>query len=298
MSGGKTGRRGDEIMQICRSRQSVRDCVAGWRAAGDKVVLVATMGALHDGHMHLVAKARDWLDARGGGRIVASIFVNPTQFDQQADLEKYPRDEETDLAMLRQHGCDAVFLPSVEDIYRPGAQTVVEVAGLSRMLMGRVRPGHFRGMTTIVTKLFNIIGPDASTFGEKDYQQLTIVRQMVADLDMPVEIIPVPTVRESDGLAMSSRNRRLTPQDRAAATVLNRALDRGQQMVEHGASPAAIRRAIRAILRSEPRAQVRSVDLRDAADLSRVSRIDRPVVMLLAVRFGEVLLIDQRTATP
>ena len=285
-------------MQICRSRQAVRDCVAHWRAAGDRVVLVATMGALHEGHMQLVAHARDWLAAHGGGRVIASIFVNPAQFDRQADLALYPRDEDADIAMLRAQGCDAVFLPEVGDIYRPGAQTVVEVTGLSRILMGRLRPGHFRGVTTIVTKLFNIVGPDAATFGEKDYQQLTIVRQMVADLDMPVEIIPVPTVREPDGLAMSSRNRRLTPQDRAAATVLNRALDRGQQMVEHGASPAAIRRAIRAILRSEPRAQVRSVDLRDAADLSRVSRIDRPVVMLLAVRLGEVLLIDQRTATP
>lgn len=285
-------------MQICRSKQAVKDCVAGWRTTGDKVVLVATMGALHDGHMHLVARARDWLNEHGGGRIVASIFVNPTQFDQQADLEQYPRDEENDLRMLREHGCDAVFLPSVDDIYRPGAQTVVEVTGLSRMLMGRVRPGHFRGMTTIVTKLFNIIGPDASTFGEKDYQQLTIVRQMVADLDMPIQIIPVPTVREPDGLAMSSRNRRLPPPDRTAATVLSRALDRGQQMVETGASPAAIRRQVRAILRSEPRAEIRSVDLRDAADLSQISRIERPVVMLLAVRFGEVLLIDQRVANP
>ena len=285
-------------MQICRSKQAIRDCVADWRGQGQRVALVATMGALHQGHMRLLDHARDWLDARDGGRIVVSIFVNPTQFEQKADLEKYPRDEENDLRLLRENGCDAVFMPPVEDIYRPGAQTFVEVSGLSRMLMGRLRPGHFRGMTTIVTKLFNIIGPDASAFGEKDYQQLPIVRQMVADLDMPVEILPVPTVREADGLAMSSRNRRLTTRDRAAAPVLSRALDRARAMVAEGTTPPALRREIRRILRAEPRADIRSVDIRDAADLSRIDRIERPVVILLAVRFGEVLLIDQRIAQP
>lgn len=285
-------------MQISRDKLSMRECVAGWRADGQRVALVPTMGALHEGHLTLVQRARDWLDARGGGRIVTSIFVNPTQFDQKADLDKYPRDEETDLRMLRQAGCDGVFLPGVEDIYRPGAQTVVDVTGLSRMLMGRLRPGHFRGMTTIVTKLFNIVGPDAATFGEKDYQQLTIVRQLVADLDMPVQILAIPTVREADGLAMSSRNRRLTPQDRAAAPILSRALDRAQTMVADGASLPALRKEIRAILKSEPRADIRSIDIRDAGDLSRVQTIRQPVVILLAVRFGDVLLIDQRVAHP
>lgn len=285
-------------MQISRDKLSMRECVAGWRADGQRVALVPTMGALHEGHLTLVQRARDWLDARGGGRIVTSIFVNPTQFDQKADLDKYPRDEETDLRMLRQAGCDGVFLPGVEDIYRPGAQTVVDVTGLSRMLMGRLRPGHFRGMTTIVTKLFNIVGPDAATFGEKDYQQLTIVRQLVADLDMPVQILAIPTVREADGLAMSSRNRRLTPQDRAAAPILNRALGRAQTMVADGASLPALRKEIRAILKSEPRADIRSIDIRDAGDLSRVQTIRQPVVILLAVRFGDVLLIDQRVAHP
>ncbi|MCF3972446.1 pantoate--beta-alanine ligase [Paracoccus salsus] len=285
-------------MQICRSTQTIRDCVAAWRADGQRVALVATMGALHEGHLHLLAQARDWLDAHGGGRIVTSIFVNPMQFNQPADLETYPRDEETDLAMLRRAGCDAAFLPGVRDIYRPGAQTVVEVTGLSRILMGRLRPGHFRGMTTIVTKLLNIVGPDATAFGEKDYQQLTIVRRLVADLDIPVRVIAVPTVREPDGLAMSSRNRRLTPADRAAAPVLNKALDHGQQLVARGATPAAVRTAIRRILRAEPRATIGSIDVRDADDLSRIAAIVRPVVILLAVRFGDVLLIDQRVAHP
>ncbi|MFC3167954.1 pantoate--beta-alanine ligase [Paracoccus fontiphilus] len=285
-------------MQICRDRQAMRDCAGSWRRAGGRIALVPTMGALHDGHMSLLAHARDWLDAQGGGRIVTSIFVNPTQFGPNEDLATYPRDEENDLVMLRYAGCDAVFLPSVGDIYRPGAQTVVEVTGLSRMLMGRLRPGHFRGVATVVTKLFNIVGPDAATFGEKDYQQLAVIRQMVADLDVPVQILPVPTVREADGLAMSSRNRRLSSAQRAAAPVLNHALDRAQQMVAEGAGLSAVRAELRRIIGAEPLAHVRSIDIRDAADLSRIAIIRRPVVILLAVRFGDVLLIDQRVAHP
>lgn len=285
-------------MQICRSRQAMQECVAGWRAGNGRIALVPTMGALHRGHLALVARARDWLDARGGGHLVTSIFVNPTQFGPNEDLDKYPRDEDGDLGLLRAAGADAVFLPAVADIYRPGAQTHVEVAGLSRMLMGRLRPGHFRGVTTVVTKLFNIVRPDAAAFGEKDYQQLTVIRQMVADLDVPVEILAVPTVREPDGLAMSSRNVRLTPAHRSAATVLNRALDRAQAMIAEGAGMAATRAEIRRMLRAEPAADIRSVDIRDAGDLSRILRIDRPVVILLAVRFGDVLLIDQRVAHP
>lgn len=285
-------------MQICRSKQAMRERADAWRTEGQRIALVPTMGALHDGHMTLVARARDWLDAQGGGRLVTSIFVNPTQFGPNEDLDKYPRDEENDLALLRQAGVDAAFLPTVEDIYPPGTQTIVEATALSRMLIGRLRPGHFRGVTTVVTKLFNITRCDAASFGEKDYQQLTIIRQMVGDLDMPVQIIPVPTVREADGLAMSSRNLRLTPQDRAAAPVLNRALDRAQEMVADGVTLTALRREIRGVLNNEPRGETRSIDIRDASDLSRINRIDRPVVILLAVRFGDVLLIDQRVAHP
>ncbi|WP_329609807.1 pantoate--beta-alanine ligase [Paracoccus benzoatiresistens] len=269
-----------------------------WRHQGSPVVLVPTMGALHDGHLSLVARARDWLERQGGGRVVTSIFVNPTQFGPNEDLATYPRDEENDLALLRQAGCDAVFLPTVADIYRPGAQTVVEVTGLSRMLMGRLRPGHFRGVATVVTKLFNIVRPDAATFGEKDYQQLAVIRQMVADLDVPVQILAVPTVREADGLAMSSRNRRLSPAEHAAAPVLNRALDRAQQMIAQGAGLSAVRAELRRIIGAEPLAHIRSIDIRDAVDLSRIATIQRPVVILLAVRFGDVLLIDQRVAQP
>lgn len=285
-------------MQICRDTQAMRDCVTGWRRSGGRVALVPTMGALHDGHLSLLAHARAWLDEQGGGRVVTSIFVNPTQFGRNEDLAAYPQDEENDLSLLRQAGCDAVFMPGVADIYRPGAQTVVEVTDLSRMLMGRLRPGHFRGVATVVTKLFNIVQPDAAAFGEKDYQQLVVIRRMVADLDVPVRILAVPTVREADGLAMSSRNRRLSPADRAAAPVLNRALDRAARMVAEGAGPSAVRAEIRRMIRTEPLAHIRSIDIRDAADLSRIAAIQRPVVILLAVRLGDVLLIDQRVADP
>lgn len=281
-------------MQLCRDKASMRD----WRSRGDRVALVPTMGALHDGHLSLVAAARNWLDAQGGGRVVTSIFVNPTQFGPNEDLATYPRDEENDLALLRQASCDAVFLPQVADIYRPGAQTVVEVTDLSRMLMGRLRPGHFRGVATVVTKLFNIVQPDAAAFGEKDYQQLAVIRQMVSDLDVPVQILPVPTVREADGLAMSSRNRRLSPAERGAAPVLNRALDRAAQMVADGAGLSAVRAELRRLIGAEPLAHVRSIDIRDAATLSRIATIQAPVVILLAVRLGDVLLIDQRVAQP
>ena len=281
-------------MQLCRDNASMRD----WRSRGGRIALVPTMGALHDGHLSLVAAARNWLDAQGGGRVVTSIFVNPTQFGPNEDLATYPRDEENDLALLRQAGCDAVFLPQVADIYRPGAQTVVEVTDLSRMLMGRLRPGHFRGVATVVTKLFNIVQPDAAAFGEKDYQQLAVIRQMVSDLDVPVQILPVPTVREPDGLAMSSRNRRLSSAERAAAPVLNRALDHGAAMVGEGAGVSAILAEMRRIIATEPLAHVRSIDIRDAATLSRIATIQAPVVILLAVRLGDVLLIDQRVAQP
>ncbi|WP_205965817.1 pantoate--beta-alanine ligase [Paracoccus liaowanqingii] len=281
-------------MQICRSTQAMRD----WRQDAGRVALVPTMGALHPGHLSLVTRARDWLDAQGGGRVVTSIFVNPTQFAPSEDLDKYPRSEAQDLDLLAGAGCDAVFLPQVADIYRPGAQTQVEVTGLGRMLMGRLRPGHFRGVATVVTKLFNIIQPQAAVFGEKDYQQLTLIRQMVADLDIPVQVLAGPTVRDADGLALSSRNQRLTPEDRVAAPVLARALDRAQAMIAQGTTPAALRRAIRTLLAAEPQGQVRSIDIRDADDLARIATLDRPVVILLAVRFGEVLLIDQRVVHP
>lgn len=286
-------------MQICRSISEIRAQCADWRQDGATLALVPTMGALHDGHMALVGRAREWVDARGGGRVVASVFVNPTQFGPDEDLDRYPRDEAGDLAKLRAAGVDAAFLPDPAEIYRPGAETFVECSALSHMLMGRLRPGHFRGVTTIVTKLFNIIQPDAACFGEKDYQQLVVIRRMVSDLNAPIDILGVPTVREPDGLAMSSRNQRLSPADRRAATVLSRALAEAENRVASGTTTAALRRQLRDIITAEARADIRSIDIRHAETLAPINgTIQEPAVILLAAQFGDVLLIDQRVTFP
>lgn len=281
-------------MQVITTKAAMREIVCGWRAADQRITLVPTMGYLHAGHMALVARAR-----QEGGRVVASIFVNPTQFGANEDLGSYPRDPERDLMMLRAAGVDAVFIPEVGEIYAPGAQTIVETTELAKILIGRLRPGHFRGVATVVTKLFNIVQPDAACFGEKDYQQLCVIRQMVRDLDMAVRIIGVATVREGDGLAMSSRNVRLTPADRAAAVVLSRALFAAEEMATTGVTASRLRAWVAAHVRAEPRADLQSVDIRDARTLNTIAGpLTAAAVILLAVRFGQVLLIDQRVITP
>lgn len=284
-------------MDICTSKAAIRACVRDWRGAGHRVVLVPTMGYLHAGHMALVARARE--DAGPAGRVIASIFVNPTQFGPGEDLATYPRDPARDTAMLEAAGVDALFLPEAAEVYAPGAQTVVEPTELAGILIGKLRPGHFRGVATVVTKLFNIIQPDAACFGEKDYQQLAVIRTMVRDLDIPVDVIGVPTVREADGLALSSRNIRLTPEDRAAAPVLNAALTEAETLARDGVTASRLRSHVRARLEAEPRADVQSVDIRDAETLAALSGpLTRPAVLLLAVRFGQVLLIDNRVVRP
>jgi pantoate--beta-alanine ligase len=284
-------------MEVCTTRAAMRAVVAGARANARRVALVPTMGYLHAGHMALVSAARGWAGA--DGLVVTSIFVNPTQFGPNEDLATYPRDPGRDLAMLRAAGVDAVFLPEVAEVYRPGAETIVETPRLARMLIGRIRPGHFRGVATVVTKLFNIIRPDAAFFGEKDFQQLAVIRRMVDDLEMDIAIHGVPTQREADGLAMSSRNVRLTPEDRAAAPVLNAALTEAEDLARKGVTAGRLRSWVRDTLASEPRADVQSVDIRDAETLAPVSgQLRKPAVLLLAVRFGQVLLIDQRVVHP
>ena len=200
---------------------------------------------------------------------------------------------------MRQEHADAVFLPSVQEMYGFGGDTFVEVPGLSGILQGALRPGHFRGVTTVVSKLFNIVTPDCAVFGEKDYQQLAVIRQMVRDLDIPVEIIGHPTVREADGLAMSSRNVRLSASDRQDALVLHQSLARAEERAAFTPSIAELESAVREVLSSAPSAEVMSVDIRDASTLAEISgQLDRPAVVLLAVRFGKVLLIDQRVVMP
>ncbi len=281
-------------MKVCKSKAHLRAALAAFRKSGDTIGLVPTMGYLHDGHMSLVRAATADCD-----RVVVSIFVNPTQFGPKEDLASYPSDTERDLEMLHAAGVDLVFMPSPEEMYYPDKQTIVETTELSGMLIGKLRPGHFRGVATVVTKLLNITQPDRAFFGKKDYQQLRVIKTMVRDLDMPVRIIGVPTVREADGLAMSSRNVRLTPEDRRAAPVLSQALSLADSLVAEGITAKQLEREVRDRIDAEPRANVQSVDVRDAETLATVSgQITAPVVVLLAVRFGDVLLIDQRVVSP
>jgi len=278
-------------MKVIGTIAELRDTLKAERRQGKSIGLVPTMGYLHIGHLELVRRAKTATDVT-----VVSIFVNPTQFGPNEDLSTYPRDMEGDLAKLRAEGVDYVFTPEVAEIYRPGARTIVDNPDLSRILIGKIRPGHFRGVTTIVTKLFNIVQPDHAFFGEKDYQQLTIIRSMVSDLNMPIEITGVPTVREHDGVACSSRNALLTTADRKAAVILSQSLAKAEELVANGQrSVPSIRNAVRAVLETEKRATIESVDIRDARTLDPLSgKFRQPVVILLTVRFGKVRLLDQR----
>ncbi|RCW85209.1 pantoate--beta-alanine ligase [Phyllobacterium bourgognense] len=278
-------------MKVIATIAELRAALKSERLKGKSIGLVPTMGYLHIGHLTLVHNSKNACDVT-----VVSIFVNPTQFGPNEDLSSYPRDMAGDLAKLEAEGVDYVFTPDVAEIYRQGANTIVDNPVLSRILIGKIRPGHFRGVTTVVTKLFNIVQPDHAFFGEKDYQQLTIVRRMVADLDMPIEITGVATVREDDGVACSSRNAMLTPADRKAAVILAKSLLHAEELVGRGQrSVSAIRNAIRAVLETEKRGEIESVDIRDARTLDPVSgKFKQPVVILLTVRFGKVRLIDQR----
>lgn len=278
-------------MKVIATIAALRTALTAERLKGRSIGLVPTMGYLHIGHMTLVRQSRAVCDVT-----VVSIFVNPTQFGPNEDLSTYPRDMAGDLAKLKAEGVDYVFTPEVAEIYRAGANTIVENPVLSRILIGKIRPGHFRGVSTVVTKLFNIVQPDHAFFGEKDYQQLTIIRRMVADLDMPIVITGVATVREADGVACSSRNAMLTPAHRKAAAVLPHSLDLADAMVAQGQrSVAAIRNAVRTALQTEKQGDVEAVDIRDAQTLDPVSgKFKQPVVILLTVRFGKVRLIDQR----
>ncbi len=284
-------------MIICRTIAEVRAVVRDLRLSGQTVGFVPTMGALHAGHMSLVAAAKAENDA-----VITSIFVNPTQFGQQADLDKYPRTEAADCAMLEAAGVIAVFMPSVDIMYPDGAETIVETTKLANMLHGLVRPGHYRGVCTVVTKLFNQVSPDAAFFGEKDYQQLQVIRRMARDLDVPTEVCGVPTVREADGLAMSSRNMRLTPEDRSAAVILNRSLIAAETAARTGATVEAIAQTIRDTIETEPRARDPHVDIVQALTLAPVSgRPSGTIGIMISAAFGPVddpvLLIDQREIT-
>jgi pantoate--beta-alanine ligase len=275
---------------LIRRISDLRAALAPARRGDTAVGLVPTMGYLHRGHMALVDRAR-----AENGLVVVSIFVNPTQFGPTEDLDTYPRDLDGDLTLCAEHGVDIVFAPDVSDMYPEPMATVIDVAPLSSILIGAQRPGHFQGVATVVAKLFNIVQPTTAYFGEKDFQQLTVVRRMVRDLSFDIGITGVPTVREADGLAASSRNVRLSPEDRRAAAVVSRALDLAETMVAGGErDPAAVAQAVRQTIAGEARAGTPTVDVRDAATLADIDVIGEAVVVLVTVPFAGVLLIDQR----
>lgn len=275
-------------MQVFDIPGAVRAWSCGHRAAGRRVALVPTMGALHAGHLALIDEAR-----RTADRVVVTIFVNPLQFNQTSDFDLYPRPIDADLEVCRQSGVDAVYAPTAATMYPAGFQTHVVPGDLAERLEGPMRPGHFRGVTTVVTKLLTASVPDIAIFGQKDYQQLAIVRRMVADLDLGTEIVGVPTVREPDGLALSSRNARLTPADRRAAVVIPGALAAARERHLAGVvDAAALRTTAVDLIEAEPRARLEYVAVVDADSLHDVEQVTVPAVILTAVWFGDVRLID------
>jgi len=252
------------------------------------VGFVPTMGYLHDGHLALVKQAR-----AQNPSVVVSIFVNPTQFGPKEDFARYPRDPERDLALLEKEGTDIVFMPTADEMYPPQFNSWVEVGKVAERLEGASRPGHLRGVATVVAKLFNIVQPHKAYFGQKDAQQLIVIKKMAADLDMNLEIVAVPTVREADGLAMSSRNAFLNPEERRQAAVLYQALTLAQKLYSEGEKDAKkIHRQMTALIQKQPLAEIDYVSIADAETLDELDRVKPPALVSLAVRFGKTRLID------
>ena len=272
-------------LPIVRTVADLRAHIAGWESA--RVALVPTMGALHAGHLALVAAAR----AAGATRVVASLFVNPRQFGPTEDLARYPRDEAADAAALTAAGCDLLWAPAVADMYPPGFATSIVIAGLGDVLDGAARPGHFDGVAIVVAKLLLAAGPALAVFGEKDWQQLAIIRRLVADLALPVEIVGAPIVRDPDGLALSSRNIYLTTAERAGALALPRALAAARDAIQGGAPVAAALAAAAAAMTAAGFDSPDYVALVDAG-LQRLTTLDRPARLLAAARIGTTRLID------
>ena len=280
-------------MNPLRTIPEVREALAPARLSGRSIGLVPTMGALHEGHLSLLRRARADNDV-----VVMSLFVNPTQFNDAGDLDAYPRDEARDLELAAREGVDYVFAPAADQLYPPGFSTTVSVAGVTEPLEGAHRGrGHFDGVTTVVTKLFNIVAPDAAYFGQKDAQQAIVIRRLVADLDMPVRIEVCPTVREPDGLALSSRNAHLSPPDRQRAAALHRALERARSAAASGErDPNALAQAARSLLREQGIAP-EYFELVDADTLAPAAQINGNVLAVVAARVGTTRLIDNEPLT-
>ncbi|MBW9052708.1 pantoate--beta-alanine ligase [Rhizobium mesosinicum] len=277
-------------MQVLSSIDAVRAALAAVRTNGGGVGFVPTMGYLHAGHMELVARARAENEI-----VVASIFVNPLQFGPTEDLTRYPRDLQRDRTMLEKAGVDILFAPGVEDMYPRPMKTVVDVPELGCELEGAVRPGHFAGVATVVNKLFNIVQPSNAYFGEKDYQQVVIIKRMVEDLALPVRIVSVPTVRDADGLALSSRNVYLSEEERRAAAIIPRALEEAERLVAQGlTNPQVLEAKLIGFIGGEPLATPEVIAVRDASTLKHVAKLEDPVVVALFVRIGSTKLLDNR----
>jgi len=275
------------MTQVIRSSAELREKVAGWKRSGMFVGVVPTMGALHDGHLSLVREAR-----RQSDRVIVTIFVNPMQFNNADDLKKYPRDEGHDLALLDAEGVDVLFAPEVTEVYPEGFATKVSVAGVSEPLEGAFRPGHFDGVATVVAKLFGMTQAGRAFFGEKDWQQLQVVRRLVEDLNIPVKIIGCPTIREADGLAMSSRNVRLSTAERAAAPGLHRILEAAAAALRAGALARETLLDAEAEILEAGFREVDYLDLRSVEGLRPLGRATEPARLLVAAWIGDVRLID------
>lgn len=276
-------------LPIARTVADLRAQVASWRREGLRVGFVPTMGSLHEGHLSLVRLARTKAD-----RVVASVFVNPTQFGPNEDFDAYPRDEARDAALLAEAGCDLLFAPAVAEMYPPGASTTVTVAGVSEPLDGQARPGHFAGVATVVTKLLNQCAPDVAVFGQKDFQQLQVIRRLVRDLDIATEIVGAPTVRAEDGLALSSRNAYLTAAERPVAARLNRVLGDALEKLRSGAPVEAVEAAAVADLLAAGFRKVDYVEARVPDTLDRLGPgpASGPIRVLAAAHIGRTRLID------
>lgn len=282
-------------MDLVRRATIMRELSREARSKGRKLSFVPTMGALHDGHLSLVRRAKEL-----GDLTVVSVFVNPRQFGPSEDYASYPRELTRDADLCIQEGVDLLFAPEAGEMYPEGFRTHVEVEGLSDVLEGASRPGHFRGVCTVVLKLLNLVRPHFAFFGQKDAQQALVVRRMVRDLNLDTELVICPTVRQDDGLALSSRNAYLSVEERQAAAVLHRALDAGRRAIEEEGErdPHAIERCLRDVLAGEPRARVDYAVVVDGETLQPLQQLDRPVALMLAVWIGSTRLIDNQFARP
>ncbi|MBI1347146.1 pantoate--beta-alanine ligase [bacterium] len=274
-------------MDVVESIADVRRWVRNAKSSGKTVGFIPTMGALHDGHLSLIEAAK-----RQHAAIVVSIFVNPTQFAPHEDLQRYPRPRERDLELCRNAGAGLVFYPAVETMYPPGSSTFVEVKGLTDRWEGAIRPGHFLGVTTVVNKLFQIVQPNAAYFGQKDYQQQAVIKRMVRDLDMPLEIVTCPTMRDADGLAMSSRNAYLSADQRRAGLCLSRALAEGKKLWHRGTEPQEISQVLQQQIGAEPEVHLDYATVADVDTLEPLESRGMMAVALVACRVGSTRLID------